>query len=149
MACAAYTHARAYGAGRLLQREVIMSPVRPYHWMCLLAAIVLEVGGSTLMKLSHDWAFAHASLLGLVLMWLCIGLSYYCLSLSTTGLPVGVAFAFWEAMGLTLVTLSGILVLGEHLSAQRLLGLCCVLGGAMLVHHGTSQGTTTQKEDRS
>lgn len=125
-----------------------MTPTRPYHWFCLLAAILLEVGGSTIMKLSQQWGFAHAALLGLVIMWLCIGLSYYFLSLSTTGLPVGVAFAFWEGFGLTLVTLAGFLVLGEQPSLPRLLGLCCVLGGALLVHKGTSHGDADTKEAR-
>ena len=66
------------------------------------------------------------------------------------GLPVGVAFAFWEGFGLTLVTLAGFLVLGEQPSLTRLLGLCCVLGGALLVHKGTSHGddSSATKEAR-
>ena len=70
-----------------------MNPTRPYHWFCLLAAIVFEVAGTTVMKLSFGWNFAHAALAGLVLMWIAIGLSYYSLAKATTGLPVGVAFA--------------------------------------------------------
>ena len=53
-----------------------MDPTRPYHWFCLLAAIVFEVAGTTVMKLSLGWSFAHAALTGLLLMWIAIGLSY-------------------------------------------------------------------------
>ena len=63
-------------------------------------------------------------------MWIAIGLSYYSLAKATTGLPVGVAFAFWEALGLALITLSSICILGEPFSLQRLAGLLCALGGA-------------------
>lgn len=117
-----------------------MEQTRPYHWYCLFGAIILEAGGTTLMKLSQGWSFAHAALLGLILMWAAICLSYYLLALSTTGLPVGVAFACWEGFGLTLITLSSVFILDEGLSLKRLLGLFCVLTGALLVHRGTGHG---------
>ncbi len=110
------------------------------HWGALALAIVLEVLGTTVMKVSHGWGFPHAAALGLGVMWLCVALSYYCLSLATTVLPVGVAFACWEAAGLALITLSSVFVVGEMLTLRRFLGLCCVLGGALLVHLGTGSG---------
>lgn len=109
------------------------------HWKALFGAIILEVCGTTVMKVSQDWGFYGGPLLGLLIMWLAVGLSYYLLAVSTTGIPVGVAYAFWEGFGLALVTVSSVLILHEGLDLKRLLGLFCVLGGAYLVHLGTHQ----------
>ena len=106
-----------------------MLTAKPYHWYCLLASIALEVGGTLIMKLAQGWAFAHAQMLGLVVMWLAIGLSYIFLSRAVTGIPVGVTFALWEGLGLTCITLGGIFFLGEAVTLNRALGLACVLGG--------------------
>lgn len=109
-------------------------------WLYLMGAIVLEVGGTTVMKASQapDWVLGPNA--GLVAMFAFIGLSYYCLSLSVRGLPVGVAFAFWEGLGLTLITLVSVVALGETMNFTRFCALVAVLGGAMLVNHGTEHG---------
>lgn len=118
-----------------------MTDTKPFHWYCLATAIILEVAGSTVMKMSQNWTFDHAAICGLFLMWLAVGLSYYFLALSTNGIPVGVAFAFWEGLGLTLVTLASVFLLKEGLTVKRFLGLCCVFAGAWLVHKGTAHGS--------
>lgn len=111
-----------------------------YHWLCLTGAILAEVAGTVVMKMSHDWAFPYASQVGMVAMLALVAASYYMLALSTTALPVGVAFACWEGLGLTLITLSSVFVLGEHMSLTRFLALCSVVGGVLLIHRGTAHG---------
>lgn len=123
-----------------------MLTAKPYHWYCLLASIALEVGGTLIMKLAQGWAFAHAQLLGLAVMWVAICLSYIFLSRAVTGIPVGVTFAFWEGLGLTCITLGSIVLLDEALTVRRALGLACVLSGALLVNYGTGHGAETAPE---
>jgi len=123
-----------------------MLTAKPYHWYCLLASIALEVGGTLIMKLAQGWAFTHAQMLGLAVMWVAICLSYIFLSRAVTGIPVGVTFAFWEGLGLTCITLGSIVFLDETLTVRRALGLACVLSGALLVNYGTGHGTETTPE---
>lgn len=107
------------------------------YWLFLFGAIVFEVAGTCVMKLAQNGVMLTPQS-GYVLMLLMIGVSYFLLSLSTQRLPVGVAFAFWEGLGLTFITLVSVLTLHEPLTPGRVAALCAVLGGAMLIHHGTS-----------
>lgn len=107
------------------------------HWLFLFLAVLFEVFGTSMMKVSHSWQFAYGSELGLAIMWACIACSYFSLAKATTALPVGVAFALWDAAGLVLIVLFSVLVLGEQLDIIKGLGLMCVLSGGYLVHRGT------------
>lgn len=115
------------------------------YWFFLLAAIVLEVVGTAIMKYSQSLT-GYGPQTGYGAMLLCIGLSYYCLARSTQKLPVGVAFACWEGVGLTLITVCSVLLLGEPFSLTRLGALVAVLTGVLLIHHGTEHGDAQDAE---
>lgn len=106
------------------------------YWMFLGCSITLEVAGTSIMKALQS-SFPAT---GMFIMYAMIGLSYYFLSRAITRLPVGVAYAFWEAIGLVFIVLTSFLLLGETLTPMRLLGLVLVLGGSVLIHHGTQPG---------
>lgn len=110
------------------------------YWMFLFAAVVFEVIGTSVMKLSQSGAWWLAPGPGLAVMLAFIVLSYYCLALSVQGLPVGVAYAFWEGLGLTLITVVSVFALGESMSPARLGALAAILAGALLINHGTGHG---------
>ncbi|GMA16224.1 QacE family quaternary ammonium compound efflux SMR transporter [Deinococcus metallilatus] len=102
-------------------------------WIALFSAIACEVTGTLALKL-----------FGLQTPWLAVAvtgslivLSYLLLSLAFRRIPVAVAFAVWEAVGLAAVTLLGVWLLGDHLTKLQLLALGGLLLGAWLLHGGT------------
>lgn len=108
------------------------------YWFFLACAVLFEVGGTSVMKMTQASESPVGEYAGLGIMFALLVLSYYCLALSVQRLPVGVAYAFWEGLGLTLITLVSVFVVGESMSMQRFLALLAVLGGVLLIHHGTT-----------
>ncbi len=102
-------------------------------WIYLFAAIGFEVVGTTSMKFTH----ALYPVAGLLLMYLMVGLSYYFLSLAIKHVPVGVAYALWEGIGIVLISLVSAAWLGEDLTLEKGLGLVVMIAGILLVKSGT------------
>ena len=102
-------------------------------WLALFCAIAFEVTGTLTLKLS---ALNHHAA-GFLITSVFLTLSYALLALAFRRIPVAVAFAVWEAAGLALVTVAGVLLLGETLSPLRLLALLGLAVGAWLLHGGT------------
>ncbi|KAF1016816.1 MAG: Spermidine export protein MdtJ [Stenotrophomonas maltophilia] len=115
----------------------VPAPARPRRvaliaWGCLLVAIVAEVVGTSFM--AH--AAREGALAGYAVMAGALALSYYFLALSVRCISVGVAYAVWEGLGLTLLTGVGVLVFAEHLSLQQLAGLVLAVVGIVCVTLG-------------
>ncbi|WP_342243568.1 SMR family transporter [Pseudomonas sp. OTU5201] len=102
-------------------------------WMYLLAAILFEVVGTTSMKLAAE----HAPVLGHLLMYGLIGLSYFFLALAVKRVPVVVAYALWEGIGIVLITSISVTWLGESIGPFKALGLAVMIAGILLIKSGT------------
>ena len=117
----------------------------PYRtcWFCLLASITLEVAGTSIMKISQSsWAIA-----GMLSMYVLLGFSYFFLAKAVTRIPLGVAYAFWEGLGLILIALISSLYLGERMDSTRMLALAMILAGTILIKHGTEDGQTADNTE--
>lgn len=82
-------------------------------WACLTVAIVAEVVGTSFM--AH--AARDGGWTGYLIMAGALALSYFFLAQSVRRIAVGVAYAVWEGLGLTLLTVVGLTVFGESVAA--------------------------------
>jgi spermidine export protein MdtJ len=109
------------------------------HWLCLSGAVLLEVSATSIMKISQNSSRAVA---GMGAMYVLLGFSYFFLAKALLRIPVGVAFAFWEGIGLVLITLVSFFLVGEHFDQTRIFALGMIFAGVLLIHHGTESGET-------
>ncbi|MFB9993592.1 DMT family transporter [Deinococcus oregonensis] len=107
-------------------------------WIALFTAITFEVTGTLSLKLFS----MHTPGLELLITYAFLAASYVLLSKAFRQIPVAVAFAVWEAVGLVLITGLGVLLLGEHLTPTHGVALVGLLVGAVLLHRGTVEGST-------
>ena len=99
------------------------------HWMLLLAAVGAEVIGTTVLKLSAT----DAPIAGHAVMVVLIGLSYYLLSLAVRRVPMGIAYAVWEGVGLVLISAASWLLCGEQLGPVKLAAFALIVAGTWLM----------------
>ena len=96
-------------------------------WWLLGAAIVLEVIGTTCMKLSEGLTRLGFTL-GVVVFYLA---SFACLSLALRSLDMSVAYAVWAGLGIALVSFIGAFFFGEPLGLWRTGCIALVLLGVV------------------
>ncbi len=107
-----------------------------YHWLFLVIAILLEVAGTTAMKVSEGFA----RLLPSVLIFVFYGLSFAGLTLALKKIDVSVAYAIWSGLGTALITAIGLVYFKEPFTLIKIISITfIVLGVAGLNLEGYAQ----------
>ncbi len=114
-------------------------------WLFLALAIATEVVGLTAMKLT----VAADYIVGYVLLYLMVALSYYFLAKAVKRISVAVAYAIWEGSGIALITLITACVFGHVLSVQECVGLAMALVGILMVNAGEVHSAPGVSRDQS
>jgi small multidrug resistance pump len=96
-------------------------------WLYLVLAIVLEVSGTTSMKLSQGFT----QMLPSMLMFLFYGLSLGALTLALKSIDVSVAYAVWSGLGTALIATVGVLWLKEPLDTLKIVSLMLIIIGVI------------------
>jgi len=99
-------------------------------WILLVMAIVLEVVGTTNMKLSEGFSKPMPS----VLVLFFYALSIVALTFAVNRLDVSVAYAVWSGMGTALVAMIGIWFFQESLTTTKLIALGLIIVGVAMLH---------------
>jgi len=97
------------------------------HWLLLAGAIVLEVAGTTSMKLSEGFT----KLVPSILIFVFYAASFMGLTLALKKIEVGVAYAIWSGVGITLITIIGIIYFREGITALKLVSIGLVIIGVV------------------
>lgn len=98
-------------------------------WIALVFAGLLEVVWALAMKQSDGFTRLWPSLVTLVAMLASFGLLAY----SMRALPLGTAYTIWTGIGAVGAFAVGVAVLGESLSAGRVIAALLIIGGLVLM----------------
>ncbi|MFY9609380.1 MAG: multidrug efflux SMR transporter [Blastocatellia bacterium] len=99
-------------------------------WIYLVLAIVLEVSGTTCMKLSEGFTKLVPSILLFMFYTLSLGM----LTLALKKIDVSVAYAVWSGMGTALIATIGVLWFKEPMTALKLISLALIIIGVVVLN---------------
>ncbi len=97
------------------------------HWLVLTAAIVLEVCGTTSMKLAEGFT----RLIPSVMIFVFYAGSFACLTIALKRIDVSVAYAVWSGLGTALIALIGVAYFKESMTLLKFASLLLIIAGVV------------------
>ena len=101
-------------------------------WMFLASAIASEVIGLTVLRATITSGY----LVGHIVLYASIALSYFFLSKAVKTISVGAAYAIWEGSGIALITLVSAAIFHHILTVREMAGIAMSLAGVLMVNAG-------------
>jgi len=101
-------------------------------WIYLTGAILLEVAGTSCMKLSHGFS----RLIPSVLIFVFYGFSFVGLTIALKKIDVGIAYAVWSGIGTALIAFIGMFYFKEPLTLVKVLSLLLIIAGVVGLNLG-------------
>lgn len=96
----------------------------------LATAIAFEVVGTTFLAQSAQFTRA----LPTIGMALCYGVAFYCLSIVSTAMPIGIVYAVWSGLGIVFIAGVNFLLFRQALDLWAMLGLALIIGGVVVIN---------------
>lgn len=99
-------------------------------WLLLIGAILLEVTGTTCMKLSQGFT----RLVPVILMFIFYLLSIALLAIVLKKIEVGIAYAVWSGVGTALIATIGIVFFREQITFMKMVGILLIITGSVMLN---------------
>jgi len=96
----------------------------------LFIAIVAEVIGTTTLKTSEQFTRIIPSIIVIV----CYGTSFYCLSLVLKTIQLGVAYAIWSGAGIILIAILGMIYFKQIPDVPAVIGMLLIIAGVVTIN---------------
>ena len=97
------------------------------YWLYLAGAIVLEMVGTTSMKLSEGFTKIVPS----ILLFVFYAASFVALTFAIQRIDVSIAYAIWSGVGTALITGIGILYFREPTTILKLMCIALIIVGVI------------------
>lgn len=106
--------------------------IRSTSWFCLILAICLNAGASILLKLSTE-RYGLTQLFTAGGSVACYVLAFLAYAVCLRDFPVSVAYPVITGGAIVTIVATAALLLGEHLTASRMLGAGLIVAGGILL----------------
>jgi len=98
--------------------------------LILFFAVLSEVIATTSLKFSEGFTRLVPSIVVVV----GYGLSFYLLSITLEVMPIGIAYALWSGIGITLIVIAGKIIWNESLDWARVTGIILIIIGILIIN---------------
>ena len=100
------------------------------NYLFLVAAILFETLGTSFLKKTEQFTKPFPT----IVFFLSMILSFYLLSFALKGIPIGIAYAIWSAVGIVLISTIGYFVYKQTLDFPALLGIGFIVVGVIIIN---------------
>lgn len=99
----------------------------PYVYLAI--SIIAEVIATSALKASDGFTKTIPSIVVVV----GYGVAFHFLSLTLKTIPLGVAYAIWAGVGVTVVAIVGWLLFGQKMDAPAIIGMGLIVAGVVVM----------------
>jgi small multidrug resistance pump len=99
-------------------------------WIFLSIAIIAEVIGTSALKSAEGFTKFTPSLIVVI----GYGISFYFLSLTLKTIPVGISYAIWSGVGITLISIIGYFFYKQTLDLPAIIGILLIIAGVIVIN---------------